>query len=232
MTYYSKLIRNVLFMNNIEKIISFLADKTNSTIILPKVSEEIVVFYQLLIEKTLIKNNVNCKKISEYKNLVEFTSPSLFGEKNAYIIDTSDAKNAFKDLSIIKDKTQKFFLFVSYAVYKKNIMGSLQINTYDFKKDMNFFLNNDPTPPSWDEKHKIEFLNFSYSNPHFFFTELEKLKIIVLDLSKHEDEKQYIENIISIRKQIFKYKNEFSIKVLSKLYGLIKNEVKIKKFNF
>ena len=29
-----------------------------------------------------------------------------------------------------------------------------------------------------------------------------------------------------------KYKNEFSIKILPKLYNLFKKEVKIKKFNF
>ena len=38
--------------------------------------------------------------------------------------------------------------------------------------------------------------------------------------------------ILSIRKNIFKYKNDFSIKILAKLYALIKQEVKIKKFNF
>ncbi len=232
MIYCFKQMRIVLLMNNIEKIKIFLDDKTNSTLIFPKISDEIVVFYQLLIQKITKKNNVLCRKIYDYKNLIEMTSPNLFDEKKVYIIDTSDAKNASEDLSKIQDKSQKFFIFMNYASYKKNLAGSLQINTYEFKKDMNFFLADDTEQPSWDDKNKIEFLNFVHNSPHLFFTELDKLKVKILDISGLDGVKQDTQTIISIRKQIFKYKNEFSIRTLPNIYNLIKNEVKIKKFNF
>lgn len=221
-------------MNNIEKIEIFLNDNTNTTLILSKVSEEIVVFYQILIQKIAEKNNVICRRINAYKNLVEMTSPNLFDEKRAYVIDTIDAKNALKDLSEIEDKSQKFFIFINYASYKKNLTRSLQVNTYDFKKDMNFFLTDNSELPSWDNKNKIEFLNFCHNNPHLFFTELDKLKIKILDLSEHagDGRTQEAVTLLSIRKEIFKYKNDFSIKTLAKIYGLIKKEVRIKKFNF
>ena len=219
-------------MNNIEKISSFLFDKSNTVIILPKINDEVVIFYQMLIQKIAEKNSLICKKVNEFKKLQEMTSPSLFEEKNIYIIDTSDVKNTSRDLSLIDDKTQKFFIFMNYASYKKNLMGSLQINTYNFKNDMSFFLINNLVSSSWDDKEKIDFLNFTYNSPHLFFSELEKLDIHILNLHEYESKRENIESISSTRKEIFKYKNDFSLKILSKLYSLIKKEVSIKKFTF
>ena len=219
-------------MNNIEKIELFLNDKKNSLIILPKVSAEIVVFYQLLIQKIVKRNNMRLKKISDYKDITEITSPSLFGDKQVYIVDNADTKNISKDLSIIEDKTQKFFVFMNYASYKKNLMRSIQINTYDFKKDMLFFLEDSPVLPLWNDNYKSEFLNFSHNAPHLFFSELDRLKINILDLSEYKSDNHDTNTILSIRKDLFKYKNEFSIKFLPKLYDLLKQEVKVKKFNF
>lgn len=219
-------------MNNIEKIELFLNDEKNSLIILPKVSAELVVFYQLLIQKIVKRNNMSLKKISDYKDITEITSPSLFGDKQAYIMDTADTKNISKDLSIIEDKTQKFFVFMNYASYKKNTMKSIQINTYDFKKDMLFFLKDSPVLPLWNDNYKNEFLNFSHNTPHLFFSELDRLKIKILDLSEYESKNHDTNTILSIRKDIFKYKNEFSIKFLPKIYDLLKQEIKVKKLNF
>ena len=219
-------------MNNIEKIELFLNDKKNSLIILPKVSAEIVVFYQLLIQKIVKRNNMRLKKISDYKDITEITSPSLFGDKQVYIVDNADTKNISKDLSIIEDKTQKFFVFMNYASYKKNLMRSIQINTYDFKKDMLFFLEDSPVLPLWNDNYKSEFLNFSHNAPHLFFSELDRLKIKILDLSEYASKNHETDTILSIRKDIFKYKNEFSIKFLPKIYDLLKREIKVKKLNF
>ena len=35
------------------------------------------------------------------------------------------------------DKSQKFFIFVNYSSYKKNSLQSIQLNAYDYKKDIN-----------------------------------------------------------------------------------------------
>ena len=217
-------------MNNLVKIDSFLDDKENTIAILPKVSVEVVIFYHLLIEKLSKKKIFLFRKVDDIKNIDELIAPSLFDEKKSYIIDVGPTKNIIDDLSRVSDKSQKFFLFLNYASYKKNAFKLVQLNAYDYKNDMSSFVKQDQDFQTLDNKQKTEFLNFSYNNPHLFFSEFQKSKLQKLILDKtiaHESE-----TIISVRNAIFKYKNEFSIKILPKLYNLFKKEVKIKKFNF
>ena len=99
-------------MNNLDKINLFLDDRNNTSIVLPKVSAEVVIFYQLLILEILKSKNFLCKKIENYKNINELIAPSLFEEKSAYIIDIGLTKSILEDLSGVQDKSQKFFIFV------------------------------------------------------------------------------------------------------------------------
>ena len=217
-------------MNNLDKINLFLDDRNNTTIVLPKVSSEVVIFYQLLVQQILKSKNYLCKKIENYKNISELIAPSLFEEKSAYIIDIGLTKSILEDLSGVQDKSQKFFIFVNYSSYKKNSLQSIQLNAYDYKKDISCFVQQDRNFQSLTNKTKTDFLNFSYDNPHLFFSELQKSNVHTLSFEQVIDFDN--DTILSIRKEIFKYKNEFSIKMLPKLYGLFKREVKIKKFNF
>ena len=217
-------------LNNIKKISEFLEEPKASIIILPKVNEEVVIFYQMLIQRLCKKNNFFFQKIENFKNLVNLETPSLFEDKNAYLIDINSSKSVEKEVSHMKNKDQKFFLFMNYASYKKNISKSIQINAYDYKKDISLLLNEDNEVTSWDNQYKIEFLNYCKNNPHLYFSEYEKSKIKIPYYSTNKDDDST--TILSIRKNIFKYKNDFSIKILAKLYALIKQEVKMKKFNF
>jgi len=217
-------------MNNIERINKFLKEDDGQMIALPKVNEEVIIFYQMLIQGLCKKNNILFQKIESYKNLVNIGTHSLFEDKNAYLIDINSSQSAEEEISHMKNKDQKFFLFMNYASYKKNISKSIQINAYDFKKDISLLLNEDSEVTSWDNQYKIEFLNYCKNNPHLYFSEYEKskIKIPLYSINKEDDSN----TILSIRKNIFKYKNDFSIKILAKLYALIKQEVKMKKFNF
>ena len=230
MTYYHRNIRPVITLNNIEKIESFLEDEIQTTMTLPKVSNEIVIFYQILIQEITKNKKLLCKKIDNYKNINELIAPSLFEEKNIYIIDSGNTKDLLEALMQLEDKSRKFFIFLNYATYKKNIGRSLQLNAYDYRKDILSFTTLNKDFQSLENKMKIEFLNFSYNNPHLFFSELKKSEIQLLIPSKTMDDED--ETILSIRKTIFNYKNDFSIKILPKLYGLFKKEIKVKKFNF
>ena len=217
-------------MNNIEKVELFLNDNKNTTLILPKISGEVDIFYQMLIRRISKRKNLRLKKIEIFKNMDEAIAPSLFGDKYIYIIDTNITKNTFEELVKIKDNSLKFFLFLSYASYKTNPLNSIQLNAYDYKKDLSYFVQQDQDFQSLTNKIKTDFLNFSYENPHLFFSELEKSNVHTLSFDQVKDYDN--DTILSIRREIFKYKNEFSIKILPKLYGLFKREVKIKKFNF
>jgi hypothetical protein len=217
-------------LNNIDKIELFLEDNVNTTMILPKVNGEVTIFYELLIEKISRNKNFLIKKIENYKNLNELIEPSLFNERKTYLLDIGGTKNIIEDLSKMRDRSQKFFIFLNYALYKKNNHQSVQLNAYDYKKDLSYYLMQDNNFQSLDNKLKAEFINLSCDSPHLFFSELEKFKIqtfILSNVKKNEGN-----TMLLIRKEIFKYKNEFSIKMLPKLYSLLKKEVDIKKFNF
>ena len=217
-------------MNNIDIINKFLKENDNHTLALPKVNEEVTIFYQMLMQRLCKKHNILFQKMESYKNLVNMETHSLFEDKNAYIIDINSSKSAEEEISHMKNKDQKFFLFMNYASYKKNVSKSIQINAYDFKKDISLLLKEDNCVTSWNSEYKIEFLNYCKNNPHLYFSEYEKSKINIPHYTKNKEDDS--NTILSIRKNIFKYKNDFSIKVLAKLYALIKQEVKIKKFNF
>ena len=217
-------------MNNIERINKFLKEDDGQMIALPKVNEEVIIFYQMLIQGLCKKNNILFQKIESYKNLVNIGTHSLFEDKNAYLIDINSSQSAEEEISHMKNKDQKFFLFMNYASFKKNVSKSIQINAYDFKKDISLLLNEDSEVTSWDNQYKIEFLNYCKNNPHLYFSEYEKSKIKIPHYSTNKEDDS--NTILSIRKNIFKYKNDFSIKILDRLYGLVKQEVKIKKFNF
>ena len=217
-------------MDNIDKIELFLEDNKNTTMILPKISGEIVIFYELLIEEISKSKNFFSKKIVNYINIEKLIAPLLFEEKQTYIVDIGADKNFMEELSKVKDKSQKFFIFLNYASYKKNALQSIQLNAYDYKRDISFLAKRDNNFQLLDNKLKTEFLSFSYDNPYLFFSELKKLETQTPILNNI---KNYEENtILSIRKSISKYKNDFSIKILPKLYNLLKKEVDIKKFNF
>ena len=209
---------------------SFLDNRNENTMILPKVSSEVGIFYQLLLEEISKRKNILCKKIYSYKNINDLITPSLFEEKKNYIFDVEIIKSDLEDLSTLEDKSQKFFVFLNYATYKKNTLQLPRINAYDYKKDILSFIKEDENFRSLDSEMKTEFLNFSYDNPHLFFSEYQKLDIhaLILDRTKNHES----DTILSVRKDIFKYRNEFTIKILPKFYSLLKKEVIIKKFNF
>ena len=106
-----------------------------------------------------------------------------------------------EDLSNIEDKSQKFFIFVNYSSYKKNSLQSLQLNAYDYKKDISSLVLKDENFQSLTNEIKTDFLNFSYDNPHLFFSELQKLKIHTRPFEKIKDYEN--DTILSIRKEIF-----------------------------
>ena len=230
MTYYFNPIKIVRLLNNIKKIQTFLDDRVNTAMILPKVSEEVTIFYQLLIEAISKQNSFLCKRIENIKNTEELVAPSLFAEQNTYIVDIGSTKNILENFSDIKDKSQKFFIFINYSSYKKNSFQSIQLNAYDYKKDISSFVQKSQDFQPLSNKISADFLNFSFDNPHLFFSELQKSEVLIPPIGKVKGYEA--DTILSVRRELFKYKNEFSIKILSKFYGLLKREVRIKKFNF
>ncbi|MDB9824604.1 hypothetical protein OAC15_00670 [Alphaproteobacteria bacterium] len=184
----------------------------------------------MLIQEITKKKNIKLEKIENFKKIDELANPSLFEDKYAYLIETNAIKNNFEDIDKIKDKSKKFFIFLNYAIYKKNPLNSVQLNAYDYKKDIAFFSRTNESFNSFDDTTKNEFLTFSYINPHLFFSELQKSAIQTLILGIVDGYNP--DTILSIRKEIFKYKGDFSAGLLPKLYNLLKKEVRIKKFNF
>ena len=54
-------------MNNVDKINKFLKENDNHTLALPKVNEEVTIFYQMLMQRLCKKHNILFQKIESYK---------------------------------------------------------------------------------------------------------------------------------------------------------------------
>ena len=107
----------------------------------------------------------------------------------------------------------------------------MAINSYDYKKDIDAYFKNFIKDTKVSEKSRDTLLSNCYDNPHLFFSELSKYELNQ-DLTKNRKTSEYKNSIQSIRQDFYKIKNNFSIQNLPLLYKNIKDEIKVKKFNF
>tara|TARA_B100000989_G_C19523124_1_gene465312 strand:- start:1666 stop:2307 length:642 start_codon:yes stop_codon:yes gene_type:complete len=204
--------------NNIEKIKNFIINDNCKNLLINEFSEEISLFYILVINNIAKENGVKLLRETEEKKLGNMND--LFDQKKIQIFNTSNSK---KIGEMLNKKFQKIMI-CDYKNYKKFSKLSETINSYQFENDIRYYLEN-----NFKINHE-ELINFCISQPHFMNSEINKYKI---------NDKKYlaypkiyeVENfILEIRKEIFKTKNsDINIK---KLFFMLKKEVKYKKFNF
>ena len=209
-------------MSNINQINSFLFDKEKN-LLLSKVNERVDIFYTLLISNLCKKNSIKC-----YVNKKDFnnqSSGSLFGEKEANIMEITSEKELRNIQATNDDK--KNFVFLNYGLFKKNKSSMLNINSYDYKKDMMEYVL---SLEILDKNIIHKFMANIQRSPEMLFSEIEKMSV-----NPNQEEVVYddgSESIAEIRKDLYKLISNFSGSKLKEIYFLIKKEVILKKFNF
>lgn len=204
--------------NNIQLIETFISDQKSTKLLINYVNDELIEFYYGVVKFLCIKNKLQTKYFDVDTNVLSNTN-DLFQKTKVL---TSKLTNT-KKIEIELFNNNKSIIFIDYKNYKKFKINYLAINGYDFEKDIKFFLN------KILKFNDNDLTNFCTLYPAYLFSEI----------SKYEINKNYvadkilslkIDNLLSIRKSIYDQKK--TNKDLRGLYKNIKDEAKIKKFNF
>lgn len=203
--------------NQIEKIKKFINSK-DKNLLISNNSEEIILFYQLIIENYAKEKSI--KIHSNLDNKIENFIDDIFGEIRIKIYKTTN----LKEINKILDINEKKIIFTDYKNFKKfyNLVES--INGYQYEKDIKYFIV--------DKLNLVDddLFEFCIDNPSETVSELSKY-MINKENYFYENKSNLKNNfILDIRKSIFSLKKNYLD--IRSLYKNVKDEAKYKKFNF
>lgn len=200
-------------INQISLIKEFIKSNED-TILINQINEDITILYLYFIsyfaDEQGVKINTETKTIEE----------DLFGGKQIKIFSIT-SQNKLKNALDMRDKK---IVFTDYKNYKKVDSKITKINTYQYEKDISFFIkeelniNND------------ELIYFCKNNPVLFFSETSKY---LTNNNHYSNEQSLIDeknHLLDIRKKIYEIKRNNSD--IKSLYHNIKKEAEYKKLNF
>ncbi len=205
-------------INNIEKIKNFIHDEKNKNLIINQVSEDIGEFYFQVIKD--ISKDIEIKLLRETEDKNMNISNDLFIQREIKIYNMTNSNSIEK---LFKRNSQKIIIS-DYKNYKKFLNKCETVNGYEFDNDIRYYLIN------YLKINNEDLINYCISQPYLTNSEVSKYAVnknnYISDSLVYE-----INNfILEIRKEIYSLKHKnINIK---KLFFILKNEVKYKKFNF
>tara|TARA_B100000963_G_scaffold100400_1_gene86818 strand:+ start:16146 stop:16781 length:636 start_codon:yes stop_codon:yes gene_type:complete len=205
-------------INNIEKIKNFIHDEKNKNLIINQVSEDIGEFYFQVIKD--ISKDIEIKLLRETEDKNMNISNDLFIQREIKIYNMTNSNSIEK---LFKRNSQKIIIS-DYKNYKKFLNKCETVNGYEFDNDIRYYLIN------YLKINNEDLINYCISQPYLTNSEVSKYAVnknnYISDSLVYE-----IDNfILEIRKEIYSLKHKnINIK---KLFFILKNEVKYKKFNF
>lgn len=202
-------------INQISLIKEFI--KSNEyTILINHINENIKILYLHFIKYFADQQGVKINVNSETKK----NEDDLFGIKQIQIFSIT-SKNKLKNALDMRDKK---VVFTDYINFKKIDSKITKINSYQYEKDMSFFLKEELNIDN------DELIYFCKNNPVLLFSETTKY---LINNSQYSNDQSLIEEknqVLDIRKKIYEIKRKNSeIKIL---YQNIKKEAEYKKLNF
>ena len=205
-------------INNIEKIKNFIHDEKNKNLIINQVSEDIGEFYLQIIRD--ISKDIEIKLLRETEDKNMNISNDLFIQREIKIYNMTNSNSIEK---LFKRNFQKIIVS-DYKNYKKFLNKCETVNGYEIENDIRYYFIN------YLKINNEDLINYCISQPYLTNSEVSKYAVnknnYISDSLVYE-----IDNfILEIRKEIYSLKRKnINIK---KLFFILKNEVKYKKFNF
>lgn len=201
--------------NNILK--EFLTNSSSHNLFINS-NNSIDIFYLYLIDHYAKKNNIDVKL--KERDSENNSSQDLFNNNPVYIYSNINAKL----VDHLINSSEKKIIFVEYKNFKLFNQKYPSVNTYNFKKDLEFFLN---------QELKItnqSLFEFIHIFPEYSFSEISKF---LIHQNKYNTPLQTIDNdkIMNLRKNLFNMKKNGKFD-LAFMFNKIKEEVLIKKFSF
>lgn len=201
--------------NNLEILQEFIK-KEKGQLLINNINEEITILYLSLIEFFAKKIHI---KINKFEDNLQNIQSNLFEEKKLFI------KFRKKQIEIEEDLKSSYLtiIFTEYRIFKKYSKNLLNINTYNFEKDILFFLKNILGINDY------ALFNNCLNNKVSTISEVSKYFITgkVEPMNKNDDTSK----IQKIRSDYSKIIQKPNINLIES-YNLLKNEFIYKKFNF
>ena len=206
-------------MNNINKLKNFFLEKTNNCLLVNSINQEIDILYIFFIKHFANKSNYLINFIdrnSKKEDVIDFFNQNkidIYNITSSKHIDELLLNNSFK------------IIFTDYKNFKRLSKNHLNINSYQYRLDINVFL---------EQEFKIKnknLLEIIHENPFLIYSELGKFKINqdlpsdLLNIKINNEENSFH------RLDYYKLKNSQEIDLIN-LYKLIKGEVYKKKLSF
>ena len=203
-------------MNNIQKIFQYLENKGNFKLLINQVSEEIGLFYLLVIVYYAKKGGMDLKSL-KHTSLVQ--DSDLFLSEPIYYVYS----NSLQEVAGLLNNSKKLIIISDYKNFKRFSKNINAINGYLHRQDIRDFAIKEV--PSIEKN----FLTYLEDYPHMAVSEVSKLQINIDNYFIHEKSEDSRLTILDLRKKFFKLKQEGDVR---SLFNLIKKEALIKKFSF
>ena len=204
-------------LNNINKIENFIKSEENKSLLINQVSDDIGEFYLQVIKNFTEEIGVKLLREIDDNNI---DTNDLFVKREIQIFHMTSAKNIEE---MFKKNSQKIIIS-DYKNYKKFFNKCETVNGYEFENDIKYYLMD------YLKINHEDLINYCISQPYLTNSEVAKFNVnknnYVVDPLVHEKDNF----ILSIRKEVYKL-NRKNIDA-KKLFFILKDEVKYKKFNF
>ena len=202
---------------NLQTIEEFLL-KSDKTLLINQVNDEIGSFYEFAVKELSRKNDIDIVNNNIFdKN--DFSN-DLFENKKIYLYFLTNSKQIDK----IANESSKKAIFTDYKNYKKFKNKYININGYDFEKDLYTLIN------THFNINNGEVFNYCVGQPSFIYSELTKFSVNSENYKMDTPINNTNNFILEIRKNIFNIKkSQINIK---NLYLELKYEAQYKKFSF
>ena len=202
---------------NLNTVNLFLTDDSAHNLFINS-NKSIDFFYKYIIGYYAQKKNISIKETETInENILD---QDLFNDSPIWIYSGLNLKSIERLIKINKKK----IIFTEYKNFKLFNKDHHTLNSYNFKFDLDFFLN---------EELKINnklLFNFIHNFPEHVFSEVSKYLLnengYSIPLQNLADDK-----IINLRKTMYNIKKDEKINLIN-LFSLLKDEAKFKKFSF
>lgn len=207
----------MLKQNNInDTFVEFFDQKIpNRNLILNYINDEVFIFYEYV--------------INYYLEKFKFKIIKNYSENSSDLFETNPTINYFvkpkkKEIENILLSVNKNIIICDYQHFIQYSKTHLSINCYNYKKDLQFFLNN---ILNINDQNLI---NGLFENPKYIFSEISKYYTNYKNYQFNIVDPENHNFILNIRKNYYELKSKKSDFI--RFYELIKSEHHYKKFNF
>ena len=205
--------------NNISLIKKFLKKSDDKKLFINQLDEKIDQLYYYVISYFSKKSGFKLKAVDN-EDAILTQDNDLFEKPEVKLYK----KIPTKKIDTFLNNKDKAIFIVDYRNYKKFKDKYNAVNTYNYKIDIKYFLQNEL------QINNQLLLNSITNSPEYIYSEIEKF-LVNNNYENYLFNENLIDGFLNNRKDLYDIKNKPQTNLVE-FYNLLKKEVNIKKFNF